>query len=380
MRVLHLSSSYPYTDLYKNLIHELDNKGIQQIMYVALKNKHIENKRILDEAQSIEYVFSYPFNYLDRFIYYSKMYKISKDIEKSIDLKKINLVHAHFLFTDGGVAYQLKKKYGIEYIVAVRNSDINFFFKYGLHIRNYGLKILREAQKIIFITPSYKEQLLKRYIPNKLITNIDKKMLVIPNGIDKFWTDNIYMDKPVKVNDMTLSLIFIGELNENKNIMTSLQVFEELKKRGYQVNFNIVGNGPLEATIKEWIQKTNNQKFIILHGYVSEKKRLLKLYRQSDIFIMPSLKETFGLVYIEAMSQGLPVIYTEGEGIDGYFKQGHVGYAANPKNVLELSNCIERIINNYDVLSRNAKKESVEFNWADISESYIDLYNIILNK
>jgi glycosyltransferase involved in cell wall biosynthesis len=57
------------------------------------------------------------------------------------------------------------------------------------------------------------------------------------------------------------------------------------------------------------------------------KEKLLNNYRNSDIFIMPSYNETFGLVYIEAMSQGLPIIYTQNEGVDGYFKEGSVGYS-----------------------------------------------------
>ena len=47
---------------------------------------------------------------------------------------------------------------------------------------------------------------------------------------------------------------------------------------------------------------------------------------------MPSFPETFGLVYVEAMSQGLPIIYTKGQGIDGYFEDGKVGYPVNTKD------------------------------------------------
>ena len=76
MNILHLSSSYPYNDLYRNLLRELDQKGIEQTMYVALKDKNLKNKRLLTNSKSTDYIFSYPFNNIDRFIYYTKIKKV----------------------------------------------------------------------------------------------------------------------------------------------------------------------------------------------------------------------------------------------------------------------------------------------------------------
>lgn len=380
MNILHLSASYSFTDLYKNLLTELDNKEINQIMYVALKNLKDANKRLVDEPKNITYIFSAPFKRIDSYIYYSKILKVLKDIEKKVILKKVDLLHAHFLFSDGGVAYKLKKKYNMKYIVAVRNTDINTFFKYGIHIRGFGIKILRNAEKIVFLSPAYKELLLNKYIPTSEKKEINEKSIIIPNGIDKFWIENIYLNKPPKKNNNTINLIFVGELNENKNVMTSLNVFDELKKRGYHVTFNIVGKGALEEKVTEWIKQTKNQKLITWHGYIFDKYELLKLYRKSDIFIMPSYKETFGLVYIEAMSQGLPVIYTKDEGIDGYYEKGHVGYPSAPDNIQEMSNRVEEIIQNYNLISKKALAESAKFNWNAISTRYINLYKALLNN
>ena len=61
---------------------------------------------------------------------------------------------------------------------------------------------------------------------------------------------------------------------------------------------------------------------------------MIPFYKSAHIFVMPSLTETFGIVFIEALSQGLPLIYTKGQGIDGYFPQGFVGYAYNPLDVV----------------------------------------------
>lgn len=375
MKVLHLSSSYPFTDLYKNLLQELDNKDIEQTMYVSIKDIALKNKRIIENPKQINYIFSATFNNVDRYIYYTKIQKIFNDIKKKVDFNQINLVHTHFLFSDGSIAYKIKKDFGIDYIVAVRNADVNFFFKYGFHIRNHGIKILKEAKKIIFISPAYKEKVLQRYIPEKLKVEIEQKSHIVPNGIDKFWLENVNREKNIKSDRRKeINLIFVGELNKNKNIINSLNAANLLIKKGYYVNFNIIGKGPLEIEIQELIKETKNEKNFKLYGYVKDKEELLKLYRDSDIFIMPSYHETFGLVYIEAMSQGLPVVYSKGQGIDGYFNEGEVGCAVNPDYPLDIAEGIEKIISSYNEMYKKSVGKVYDFDWEKISERYIGLY------
>ncbi|GAF71811.1 unnamed protein product, partial [marine sediment metagenome] len=97
-------------------------------------------------------------------------------------------------------------------------------------------------------------------------------------------------------------------------------------------------------------------------------------YRESDIFIMPSQKETFGLVYGEAMSQGLPIIYSKGQGIDGYFKEGKVGYSVNPNDTNDIIKKIELILENYHNISKNCHDMVEKFSWENIARTYHNIY------
>ncbi|MDN6571163.1 MAG: glycosyltransferase, partial [Staphylococcus equorum] len=90
------------------------------------------------------------------------------------------------------------------------------------------------------------------------------------------------------------------------------------------------------------------------------------------------ITETFGLTYIEAMSQGLPIIYSKEQGIDGYFENGLVGYSVNPLNIEEIANCIIKVINNYDYFASNAFNTSSFFKWEDIIDKYVNTYESIL--
>ena len=93
---------------------------------------------------------------------------------------------------------------------------------------------------------------------------------------------------------------------------------------------------------------------------------------------MPSIHETFGLVYIEALSQNLPVIYTKGQGIDLLFDDT-VGVGVNPLSVDDITHAMKRILsspNNYN----NASIDFDVFNWESIAKKYIGCYSEITNN
>ena len=95
---------------------------------------------------------------------------------------------------------------------------------------------------------------------------------------------------------------------------------------------------------------------------------------------MASRGETFGLVYLEAMSQGLPVIYSKNTGIDGIFEQGTIGYGVSPGSVSEMAKAIEKIIADYENISSNCINEARNFNWASVAEKYQSLYSRIISS
>ena len=105
-----------------------------------------------------------------------------------------------------------------------------------------------------------------------------------------------------------------------------------------------------------------------------KKEELIDYYRDADIFVMPSLTETFGLVYAEAMSQGLPVIYTRGQGFDGQFEEGVVGYHTDSSSTEELISAIKNIVDNYEKISADCTDSAGKFDWKAITAKYADIY------
>lgn len=378
--ILHICSAFFNTNLYVNLVRSLDKLGVNQIIYVPLKygenyDKLQEIEKQFKAFENTTLVYSVILKKSMRVLYHLKIKTILNDIESKIDLSMIDIVHSHFLYSNGGVAFEIKKKYNIPYISAIRNTDVNIFYKYFINLRLYAKEMLKASESIIFISPSY-QNFLKKSTFRGYENEFTKKTKVIPNGIDTFWLNTTV--KPRDLNKGEIRFLFIGVLDSNKNIEGAISFLKNIEKTyKLKIKFTIIGPETKKSSNILKLIKTNN--WIDYLGPVYEKETLKKEFNKSDFFIMLSKKETFGLVYIEAMSQGLPIIYTKNQGVDGYFKEGHVGV---PINILDLkleTSKIRALLNNYSKISNTAIVESKTFNWEAIANKYCKIYKGILN-
>ena len=364
MRILHINSYYYMSTFYKNLFEKQIDIGLDISVYVPIAKGTNASAFNFGEYTTI----SANHGKYDRVIFHLKHIKILNDILKKYQIKSFDIIHAHSLFSNGYIAYRLKQIYGIPYVLAVRNTDVNTFFKHMVHLRRLGVKILKEAEKIVFLSQPYRDIVINKYLPDNLKAEILAKTIVIPNGIDDFWIKNRGTVKSVPTGKR-IKLIYAGVVNKNKNLLITIKVIELLKQRGFDIQFTVVGR----------VVDKNIYNRIICLPYVRyfppvSKEELINIYRANDIFIMPSRTETFGLVYAEAMSQGLPVIYTKGQGFDGQFKEGVVGHHVDCSNVEEIADRVADVVDNYECLSENCLKLCNEFNWGLLAQEYKTVY------
>lgn len=375
MNILHINCNYITTELHSVMIEHLNQMNIKNTIFIPTYNertlitKKLKNNELLSKC----------FKKSDRFFFGLKQKKIIKAIEKECDINSFDIIHAYTLFTDGNCAMKISKKYNIPYVVAIRNTDINVFFKYKIFLRKRGIEILKNATAIFFLSNTYKKKLFEKYIPNKYKNEFSKKTEIIPNGIDDFWHINSYKNenqqnsKIRKIEQKQIRLIYAGNIDKNKNITKTCEAIKRLEKEGWKVNFTVAGKIKNEKIFKKVKGK-------IEYKGILNKEELIKYYRESDIFVMPSKKETFGLVYAEAMSQGLPVIYTKGQGFDEQFEEGTVGFGVNENDGKSITNAIKAICNNYNTISNNCIKMITKFNWEKICIDYYNKYDNIINK
>ncbi len=367
MKVLQIVSGYQKQELYAELFSHLKELGVDNYVYSQINRGENIPEQLLC---SRDVVFSKGYNKLERFSFFIKQNDMFASIQKTFSIDDIKLTHAHTLFSSGYTAYRLKKKYGVPYVITVRGADVNFFFKYYFFLRPLGMKILREASSVVFLSESFRERMFDKYVPQKYRNGLKVKNKVIPNGIAEIFFKNLGVRK--ELTDVSnLKLIMVANINANKNLDGLVKVCRTLIKDGYNIHLTVVG-AIRESGYEKFIEENAD---IIEYHNKSPQEQVIGYLRASDIFVMPSHSETFGLVYAEAMSQGLPIIYTRGQGFDRQFEEGVVGYAVNDRDSNDIANAIKRIAHNYSELSANCIKLVNKYKWSDIAYNHLVIYN-----
>lgn len=368
-KILHINSNYAYSALHSQMIAGLEELEINNTIFFPVR------MGLSFSEEKTGTVLTVPcFRKWDRLLFYGKQRKMRKALEERIELKDYGLIHTYTLFTDGNLAYSLWRKYGIPYVVAVRNTDVNYFLKYRKYLTGRGREILMGASAVFFLSPEYKKQVLERFFSGEEKQKIEEKVHIIPNGIHDFWHENPAVEERIP-EPGRIKLIYAGRINKDKNILQTAKAAEMLYKKGWQMEFTVVG----KVEDEQVFESLNSYDFVRCIE-VKPREELIKLYREHDIFVMPSRRETFGLVYPEAMSQGLPVIYTKGQGFDGQFPDGEVGYSVDSQDENEIVEKILKIVDNYKEISRRAVQGAGRFKWKNICLEYKGIYEKILSK
>ena len=346
-KVLHVCSNR--NPIYVNLWDELIENRIDLSVF------HFSNKRVgMPEPGSIydkEYIdTSLPFSNIDRWFFFNKEKKVMRALKNRLSGKSFNMIHAHTLFSEGYLAYKLHKESGIPYIVAVRNTDINVFFKYRKYLHGLGCEILKNADRIIFLTSVYEQKLFDKYIPKKFRDELKSKIVIIPNGIDSLFLNNMAQPRS-RASENKLNVITVGMVNKNKN-------------QTYICDLRSLVGSEMCIRDSPFAERCEPKSHM----------ELIEEYRKADIFALLSKTESFGIVYAEAISQGLPILYTKGEGFDTQFDDGVVGHAVDLSKNGDFVQKLESILKDYEGFSKRALEGASRFDWKKIGRRYSELY------
>lgn len=388
MRVLHITNSYGGTAVYTSLYTAIDqNSNTEQWVYVPLNSRNhsrMGNMMIDFQNKGSKIHYATLLKSYHAYLYGAKIRTIVKDIDRIFDMKKVDMIHASTLCLDGAAAYELSKKYNIPYIVAVRNTDVHTYYDKLFWRKPYFTKVLLNAERVVFISPKYKEDFLVNQVPANKRALAESIMTVIPNGVNKVFLEN--KNTFNKVLGDELKLIFVAAFYDGKGLVETIQAIDKLRAKGKNVSLNAIGKGlPDRPQDGEYIKKVEalaeGKDWIKLQPF-KKPQEIIEEMRQSDAFVMVSSPETFGLVYVEALTQGLPIIYAHNEGFDGFYKDGFAGYPAHAGSAVSIAEAIENLIKNYDTITENIATLDLDkdFEWNKIGMTYLNMYNEIVAK
>lgn len=366
MRVLQIASSFAINRLYSHLFKEIENHGIRQVVYSAVRTANeasFQSELINPTNVHLRHILGTT----DRLLFRRKIKRITRDLQSQLSIQRYDLIHAHTLYSDGAVAYTLHRDTSIPYIISVRKTDLYYFQRFRPDLRVIRNAILLGSSAIIVLTPTARSKLLE-IVGARIRPKIKNRIEVVPNGLTDQWFNN---SAPISIPANTIRLLFVGTFDKCKNIMRILNAVEKLSK-DHAVRLTLVGGGGEHHN--NAISSVESNPSIQFLGRINDDDQLRRVYQQHDVLVMPSFPETFGLVYIEAMSQGLPVVHAAGEGIDGYFGPNGVAEAVDHRSVSNIANGILRVYERRDSVREECIRQAAQFTWKEVAATHARLY------
>ena len=351
MNILYLCTFYHRALLFRQQMDSLIKRGHNVRAFSSAKyGEGIAEKfrPIMDELV----VHKECWNKYDRMLFFPRQWKIEKEFQKAYNLKEFDLIHSHLLLSSGYTAMRMKKKYGVPYVVSVRVTDLTGFIRLP-YFRGMAVRIIKEASGIIFLSACHKEEFTKKFVPAEYLDEFNSKCGVISNCIEPFWEENTANAPRVMKDKKKVRLLAVAKIRPIKNLTVAAQAVEVLKNRGYDARLTVVG----EVQDKEEYERIKAYSCVDILPF-KKKEELIDIYNDNDIFLLPSVNETFGRAYVEAMTQGLPVIYTQGQGFDKNFPDGEVGYSVPCDAPETIADRIEETIKRYDEISPECIEKS----------------------
>jgi phosphatidylinositol alpha-mannosyltransferase len=206
--------------------------------------------------------------------------------------------------------------------------------------------------------------------------------IVIPNGIDlnEFRPD---ISRMKKFDDGMINILFLGRIEERKGLIYLLRAFKIINKKYSNVRLIVVGEGPLEADCKKWVRK-NKLTNIVFEGETREEKAP-SYYASCDIYCSPAIYgESFGIVLVEAMAMGKPVVAFANKGYKGVLEKGRgKRFLVKNRDCKALAKVLEDLINNEKLRKEMGQwgiKEAKKYSWPKIVDQVLNFYELCRKK
>jgi len=258
--------------------------------------------------------------------------KAFKELNK-LDLKP-DLIHAQFIYPGGLIGVHLKKIYNVPLVVTGHGGDVYTYPFINTDFKKMFLTVVENSDYTITVSKS-------NYKVFKQL-NLDDKVTVIPNP----YNDELF--KPIEKSKAreTLSLLqdkkiilAVGNVMPIKGHEYLIKAIDKIVKRNKNIICIIIGEGESRLKLQKLINNLNLNDYVKLIGAKPHDEIPLWM-NACELFVLPSLRESFGTVQIEAMACGKPVVATKNGGSEDIIVNENLGYLVEPKNPNELADKI----------------------------------------
>ncbi len=206
---------------------------------------------------------------------------------------------------------------------------------------------------------------------------------VVPNSIDlgvfNPKADGDLVRERLRISSREKMVLYLGRLSKEKKIEVMLKAASVISKKRNDVKFIIGGTGPAEAYYKAMSRRLGLQKHVRFIGHVP-REALPNLYASSDMLCLPSTFETQGIVSLEAMATGKPVVGADYLALSELIRSGKNGEKFRPGDYIGCANKIEKVLNDSSPYIREALSTAKEFSVRKVTDRLLDVYDLVLSN
>jgi len=377
-----------FTNCYKPLVNGVVT-SISSLTEAYERKGHevyIFAPRVEDYIDQEKNVFRYRSVNLTSKVKYPLPIPLSFRVKKVITDFNPDIVHVHHPFLLSSAAIMYGKKLGIPKILTIHTQ----YEQYAYYIYPIPERVTQEAIKMIISHLAYKTDCIttpsasmKELIEGYGIKN---RIEVIPNAIHliSFREDDelkrIKIKKKYNLKEDDKIILFVGRVASEKSIDKIIKALAIIKKRSTdKEKLLIVGNGPAMDELKQLARTLKLEKDVIFAGAVSYEE-IMHYYKMAYVFTITSTTETFGIVTIEALASGVPVLAVKAPGAVDILTDGLDGMLVDD-DVEKFADALEKIIREPELrgkLSKGALKTSKKYSIDTISERMLNLYREVI--
>lgn len=273
----------------------------------------------------------------------------------------------HFLNPQLQLIPELKKLYpGIKTSLVIHENPV-------VINKTYGKRAKKLLDQIDFIGFRFQDMMI-RFIS---VYGTRTGLFLCPSGIcEEFILNKVPYNRFRKHKIM---LTFVGMLIPLKNVDILIEsVYQAFPEKNFMLN--IIGKGFLENELKAMVERLGLVDCVCFFGHIP-RNEVQDVISDSDIFVMVSNPEAFGLVYLEAMSKGCLTIGTRGQGIDGVIQDGYNGFLCGARDIIELRDILKNIqVMSYEKklsIASNALSTARGFTDAKVALAYLENINAL---
>jgi phosphatidylinositol alpha-mannosyltransferase len=203
---------------------------------------------------------------------------------------------------------------------------------------------------------------------------------VIPNGVD---VGRFSHAQPItRYRDGTLNIFFLGRFESRKGVMYLLKAYRQLRKRGYDCRLLLGGTGPQEREVRRYIA-TRRLQGVELLGRIGDADTA-RYYATADVFVSPATgQESMGIVLLEAMAAGKPIVCSDIHGYKGVVRRGEQGLLVPPRKVGALTDAIAKLLDDPELraqMGRSARQRADQFSWVSVTAKVDDYYHFVIRR